>query len=456
MDESVKDVWRGTLMNGPNDIPNEAQRPSEASYARFSRSAGVDHYRRKRFHGRAFKAFVTIVLLAILGGVGFLFSRQAFNAPLLPSDSTSGQTTEEALALVHPGMAAQPAQMNLVFAGDVIMTDPIIESGRLETGAFDYDHLFRHLTETLSSYDVRAVSQETCPPGWVNEFGMEYSSGAAQALGRAEADAGFNVILHASDHALDNGPDAIRPELEWWKNEYPSVAVLGMANPDPEANPELNDYVNNVYLFEKDGLKVAVLNHTIGVFEDQRAYLSALDEQKITHDVRQAHEAGANLIVACPHWGDEYSTEPSDYEMEMAQLYANLGVDVIVGTHPRVLQRVDVLEAEDGRRTVCFYSLGCLTSDLEGQNLLGGLAQVTLERYGDGSYGVSSATLKPVITRKGERENYTTYLLADYTDELAQTDGYYWLPTPEDAANICTDILGEGYDRDAAELRVSL
>lgn len=442
----------GDKRNDGHNGFNRANNP----YSPYSRSAGVSSYRRRRRQGLAFKWISALLLVAIIGGAGFLFGRKYLEEdfPLGFTANDAQENQPEEVEVSEP-TTVQPVQITLAAVGDVIMNGSVVQSGLLESGAYDFGHLFEHLAGELSGFDLRLVDQETGLAGSKFGFGNWRPLNAPQELGRDEADAGFNVILRASDHTLDNGWEGIHNELQWWESEYPDMPVLGIAEPDPEANPGLGDYVNNVYVFEKDGFKVAVLNHTWGIGEEDLGVVSALAEDKIADDVQRARDAGAEMIVACPHWGVENNTEPSEEETFFAQVYADHGVDVIIGSHPRVLQRIEVLGNESGHRTVCFYSLGCVMSSLEEQNLIGGMAEVTLSRAEDGTCSVASATLKPVVTHRGNGTDFAAYMIGDYSDDLAHSS-WNWGLTADVVNDRCGEILGEGYDYEAREFRVAL
>lgn len=404
----------------------------------------------------ATRIVVALFLLLIVGGAAVLFGRQFFYylpfgyRPPTQGEAAAKPDDEEPIPTV------QPAQVSVLCAGDVVAHGSVVDSGRKEgTEAYNFVHLFAPLRGEVESFDVRTLSQETALAGKNYGFGSFDRLNAPQDLGRAEIADGFNVIMRATDHTLDLGRDALHNELSWWHQEQSSIPVLGVAEPDPEANPGIPDYVSDVYLYEKDGFKVALLNHSWGIAEDDYSVVAALYEDKVSSDVSRARELGADVIVAFPHWGAENSTELSEEETNFARLYSDLGVDVVVGTNPRVLQQVEVLENGEGHKTLCFYSLGCLTSSLQGDNLLGGLAEFSLVRDDKGVCSVADATLKPVVTHRATGDAYSTYLLREYSDELAQSS---WEPgqTREYYNERCAEILGDGYDRDACELRIEV
>lgn len=437
-----------------NDEYNGMAHPASSTSPRYSRSAGVVSYRRRRRRNRITKTITTLFLLVIIGGAAFLLGRQVVGQTELPlgmpvNESESSEQASEAAPVM------QPVEVGIIGTGDVIMNSAVIESGRTETGTYDFSHLFSHLKDEIKSFDVRMVSQETALAGSKFGFGYQNPLNAPQELGRSEIEAGFNVILRATDHTLDTGFEGLHNELSWWHSEFPNIPVLGVSEPDTNANPHLSDYVDNVYIFQKEGCTVAILNHSWGIEGEEQGAVSPLDEDRIKKDVQKARDAGVDLIVACPHWGEENNAEVHEEEREFTRVYAEQGVDVIIGTHPRVLQSAEVVENSQGHKTVCFYSLGCLISSLDGDSLIGGMAEVNVQRDSEGKCKVTSAKLKPTVTHRSSGEEYTTYMLKDYTDELASSSWDSGL-TPEAISKTCKEVLGEAYNEDACELVLDL
>ena len=439
------------MSDGFDERGGAAERRAGSS-TKYSRSQGLSTYRKRRRRNRAFKVVVVIVVLAIVAGGVALFGRQlaGFELPSFTPSSTPAPAQSSAEEKKENVVLVEPTQISLAFAGDVIMNSAVVDSGSDYSGNYNYSHLFTYLTPEISGYDVRALSQETAMAGSSYGYGNYNPLNAPTELGTAEVNAGFNVILHATDHAADTGFDGIHNELLWWQTNNPSVPIVGVAEPDLKGNPSLSDYVNNVFIFEKAGFKVAILNHSTDVFEDNRAVVSALDEEKIAADVAKARELGAEMIVACPHWGTEGDVEVSEEETHFAQVYADQGVDVVVGTHPRVLQRAEILTGPEGHQTVCFYSLGCLIESIGANNQLGGIAELTLTRDAQRTYHVASAKLKPTVVHRASGTDFTSYLLADYRDDIS---GNSWDGRSRDALNErCAEILGGGYNQGTYEL----
>ena len=443
----------GKRMSLESNEENKTPYKTNTSYDKYSRSAGVDSYRRRRRQGRAFAIASAIVLIAVIGSAAVMFGSRVLDMPRF-WEGTQSQSSGSAEQEVQQTeiTTVQPSEIKLVAAGDVIINGSARESSMNESGGYSYGHLFSEIKGEVSSFDIRVVNQETNLPGDSFGAGRLKPLNASQSLGNAEMEAGFNVILRANDHVLDNGYEGMHNELVWWHDTHPQIPLLGITEPDPETNPGFSDYVNSVYVYDRSGFKIAILNHTIDVPEEDEETVSPLTEQKIAADVQKARDAGAQMIVAFPHWGTENDTEVTEEQHSFAQAYANNGVDVVIGTHPRVLQAAEVLNGADGHKTVCFYSLGCLTSSLEQQNFVGGLAEVTFVRNEKGECSIKDPVLKPVVTYRANGKDYTTYLLSAYTDEIAQRGWDYLMP--EAVTQRCSEILGEGYNTETSELRL--
>ena len=132
--------------------------------------------------------------------------------------------------------------------------------------------------------------------------------------------------------------------------------------------------------------------------------------------------SGAEASVLFLHWGDDYTTHPSSAQRTIAQKLCDLGVDVIVGSHPHVVQPVDLLTStlDPDQTTLVIYSAGTLLSNLRADNtdVISGhtedglLCHFTLSRYNDNSVRVSSLSLMPTWTAVyGSGENQAFCIL---------------------------------------------
>ena len=196
------------------------------------------------------QAGCAIVLVVVLGAVSM-----ALHAPGAPGKAAVASAAELApLGTVsdRPYVAEPGVDVDLVMVGDVLMHEGVYQSGATADGGYDFDHVFAHVKGDLDGADLKILNQETPLGGDVAPFSGYPQFNGPQQMGDSEARAGFNVVLKASNHAMDAGYAAIGSELGFWRRCHPGVAVVGMRDPDGPAT----DAPNGVWVYEKDGYEL--------------------------------------------------------------------------------------------------------------------------------------------------------------------------------------------------------
>ena len=379
------------------------------------------------------------------------------------TDSTATQTDEQATtdgetaeAETPEPVPAQPVKIEAMMIGDILMHDALVQSGAQDDGSYNYDFLYEHIRPYIDAADVRILNQETVMGYPENGFSMTNGAmgpimNSPTALADSEARFGFNLILNAHNHVYDQGYEGLAHEMDYWKANYPTIPIIGVNNPNHAPGDESQNYVDNVYVYEKDGFKIAFLNHTYDTnehpnYETDGKFCSYMTEEKVRADVQKARDLGVDLIVACPHWGVQYTTEPSDEEWTFSKLYTELGVDLIFGCHPHILQHVEMLRNATGHKTVCYYSLGNYVASLMSPEcLIGGVARATFVKEPDGTARVEAASLVPTVICNTYGPNMTAFPILDYTWDIASINSSGM--TPDGAQAFCSEVFGAGYDQ---------
>lgn len=211
--------------------------------------------------------------------------------------------------------------------------------------------------------------------------------------------------------------------LDFWKENYPEMAVLGIY--------ETEDERDEIYVFEQEGIRVAILNYTYGTNgiplpSDMPWAVNLLTEETVVPDIEKA-ESIADFTIVCPHWGTEYVLEETEEQERWTQIFAEHGVDLVLGTHPHVIEPVElVVDEETGHEMLVYYSLGNFVnwtgSSGSGiaNRMVGGMADVTIERKEDGTVGIKDYGVTALVTHLESEINgvYTT-MLGEYSPELA-------------------------------------
>ncbi len=333
--------------------------------------------------------------------------------------ATSGAAvSENEVEAVEP--TAEP-HLSLMMVGDDLLHAPVSDSGKRADGSYNYNHLFKHIRSDIKEADLAMINEEVILAG--EELGI---SGYPRFNGRTEigdaiSKAGFNMVLHATNHALDRGRDGVVRTLKYWRKQHPDMQVTGMY--DSQKRQDQISY------FEKDGITVAILNYTYGTngipLPANMSYaVNLLDKKRVKQDVAKAKKK-ADFIVVCPHWGTEYNIATDAMQQEWSQYFLKLGVGLVIGTHPHVVEPVKWVKDKSGHRMLVYYSLGNYinASSRIGskvcQQYFGGMAKVELVRNESGDVEIDDASFVPLITHWPADGKITTYKVADYTRKLA-------------------------------------
>ena len=348
--------------------------------------------------------------------------------------------------------------ISLMMVGDNLMHMGIVYSGKQQDDSYDYSMLYEGISEQLQSADIKIINQETILGGNDLGFSGYPNFNSPTEVGDAIAAADFNVVLHASNHAADQKLQGLEHCAEFWQERHPEVMMLGIQEAEDSNAPRTGsarasgdrtadwqtDERGIGYITVK-GITFAILNYTYGpnmevIPSSIRGHLNILcnyDQKsgqldftalnpRVLDDIAAAREQ-ADVVVVCPHWGTEYSTKPSSYQEKFALQMAEAGADVIIGTHPHVVQPVEWIEAENGNRTLCFYSLGnYVSTQKEGICMLEAMAWIT---FHVDEHGVSIAERQsgviPLVCQytSGPVRFEGVYLLQDYTQEQAAGHG---------------------------------
>lgn len=318
----------------------------------------------------------------------------------------------------------EPASVSLIMVGDVLLHTPVEESAQKEDGTYDFSAIFANTAQEIAAADLALVNQEVIIGG--AELGVSGYPGfnAPYEIGDELVETGFDVICHATNHALDKRKKGLLNCMSFWQDNYPDIAVLGIYDTS-EARDE-------IYVYEQDGIKIAILNYTYGTNgielpEGMPYAVNLLDKEQVISDLKKADEL-ADFTIVCPHWGTEYELEADSDQKKWAKLFAAHGVDLVIGTHPHVIEPVEwVHDEETGNDMLVYYSLGNFVNWTSGtkkgtaNRMVGGMAEVTIGYLEDGSVGILDYGVKALISHveKGFG-GVTTYRLCDYSEELAQ------------------------------------
>lgn len=409
-----------------------------------------------------FPALLLFALSAILSGCASSDPSEPAIATVPEAPTSSPETTPASSPAPAPEPTIEPFQeydIKLMALGDNLIHLNVISTGKQEDGSYDFSFLYEDLMEFIDLADIRVTNQETIFGG--NSLGFtDYPRfNSPTEIGDSIAASGFNVVLHATNHAADQGLDGIMNCVDFWSG-YPEVLMVGISGEEP--GPQIP-------LLTIEDVTFAVLNYTYGpnlatLPDYLRGHLNMLCDYdqdtgaidftslnpQVLEDIKEARQL-ANVVLIFPHWGTEYTTTPSSYQKNFANEMAEAGADLIIGTHPHAPQPVEWITTKDGRQTLCYYSLGNYVS---GQNqfitMLEEMAWVTFHVTEDEIYiDAERSGALPLVCHYRKRGLYVEgiYPLEDYTEELALQHGIWsfgGIPFHlEDLQTTAREVLGD-------------
>lgn len=338
----------------------------------------------------------------------------------------------------------QNSKVTLMAVGDNLIHNTLIAAGEQEDGSLDYTSLYANIKPEIEKFDIAVIDQETILGGSSFDYTGYPMFNSPWEIGEAAIDAGFDIFNCATNHTMDMGWQGIEKEIEFFSN-HKDVVQLGV-------NADENSYDQITY-YEKNGITFAMLNYTYGTNgiplpEDKPWCVNLLEKEKVTKDISEARKH-ADVVIVFPHWGTENSHDISDYQEEYTKLFSDLGVDIVIGCHPHVIEPVKWVEnKETGKKMLVYYSVGNFIShQIELDQLLGGMAQVTIEKHGE-EIEISSAKFVPIVCHYNRGEDgkfkFNVYKLADYTNELAESHSQSG-GTVEYYTELCKDVIDEEF-----------
>ena len=338
----------------------------------------------------------------------------------------------------------QNSKVTLMAVGDNLIHNTLIAAGEQEDGSLDYTSLYANIKPEIEKFDIAVIDQETILGGSSFDYTGYPMFNSPWEIGEAAIDAGFDIFNCATNHTMDMGWQGIEKEIEFFSN-HKEVVQLGV-------NADENSYGQITY-YEKNGITFAMLNYTYGTNgiplpEDKPWCVNLLEKEKVTKDITEARKH-ADVVIVFPHWGTENSHDISDYQEEYTKLFSDLGVDIVIGCHPHVIEPVKWVEnKETGKKMLVYYSVGNFIShQIELDQLLGGMAQVTIEKHGE-EIEISSAKFVPIVCHYNRGEDgkfkFNVYKLSDYTNELAESHSQSG-GTVEYYTELCKDVIDEEF-----------
>lgn len=311
-----------------------------------------------------------------------------------------------------PFLPAESYQLSIAAIGDLLIHSSVYNHARTNSG-FDFMPMVSEIQDYLTSADVATANQETMIGGETFGLSTYPQFNSPHEVGDMVKELGIDIVTLANNHTLDRGEEVVYSALDYWDE----IGVLYTGSYRDAADQA------EIRVIEKNNISIAFLGYSYGtngipVPRGKDYLINLIDQEQMAQDVAEAKEI-SDVVVMHLHFGDEYIRMPNMFQQELVQYVVDLGVDIVFGHHPHVLQPVDWVKSASGEESFVIYSLG---NFLSGQDQLyrqiGGIIELDIHKeVTSSSEKITLATPRFLPTYVDPNQGYKVIPLKDVTDQ---------------------------------------
>ncbi|MDR1553606.1 MAG: CapA family protein [Prevotellaceae bacterium] len=263
--------------------------------------------------------------------------------------------------------------LRLVFIGDIMQHSPQINAAKMSDGTYNYDSCFSFVASEIKYADFKVANLE------LTLSGAPYSGypcfSAPDAIAETLKKTGINLLSTANNHSCDRGSKGITRTLDvldelgiYHAGTYRNIAEKIFSHPQ---------------IVDIKGLRIAFLSYTYGTNGLPFAYpniVNLIDTTEIAKDIKLAKKYNPDMIICLIHWGLEYQLKQNDEQKTLAQFMISRGINLIIGSHPHVVQPMEAQIDNAGNiKSAVVYSLGNAVSNQNYEHTdIGAIAHVSI------------------------------------------------------------------------------
>ena len=302
------------------------------------------------------------------------------------------------------GFTKEDTDISFVVFGDNLIHEPIYQYG-LHKSENNFAFLFENteIKDAIAESDVAVINQETPFTDDPSKYSDYPRFGTPVGVGEAMAEADFDVVTCATNHALDQGVAGIDFTKDFFDSH--DIMCIGIQS---EEEKQYRPYE----VLTRNGVRFALFNYTYGTngaaIPPDKAHMIHLleDEEQVRADLAAAREE-SDFVLVFVHWGTEYGEQPDEFQRKWSQIFLEGRADAVIGTHPHALQPCEILRDDSGHEMLIYYSLGnYISAQHEESCVKGGMAQFTVSLTSDG-YKITEYSLQPLVIRRLGDGKYT-------------------------------------------------
>ena len=386
------------------------------------------------------------------------------------NDLGGGDQTTDIIDTEPPPVTYTDA--TILTAGDIIAHMAQIKYAKAVGGdTYDFSNSFKYVKDMISAADYAVANFETTLAGPDVEYTGYPRFNAPDSLLDAIKGAGFDMMLFANNHCYDTHFDGfLRTQDQFVSHGLDYIGAKKAAGDDAYKVIDVNGIKIGMLNYADDlsgGTKSSPTVNGIAIKNGEEAYMnlynpSNVDKMydEIESIISKMRSDGVDFIIAYMHWGEEYTLKHNSFQGNVAQKLCDLGVDVIIGGHPHVVQDASIITSSDGgRKTLCFYSLGNFVSNQNRRSLEnstnsryteGGLiVTVSVRKYSTGEVVITKAEQIPTFVHTYTAKNgFYAHEIMPLAEATADPSAFgldnssYGVSTSKEVYGLINDVLG--------------
>jgi poly-gamma-glutamate capsule biosynthesis protein CapA/YwtB (metallophosphatase superfamily) len=298
----------------------------------------------------------------------------------------------------------------LCFVGDLMCHSTQFNYARVDKDSFDFTGVFREVKKYLSEPDLTIGNLETVIAGSKTGYSGYPYFNAPDDFVFALKDAGFDLLITANNHALDQG----------WSGVKRTIEVINQNKIHRTGTFISQEDKDSIRIFQINSIKIAILPYSentngIPMPKGKDFIINLIDEEAIKQDILKARSKNVDVVLVHLHYGTEYSREPTDYQKEIVQKIIEMGADIIIGGHPHVIEPTKFFKTNHTNLDSGFvaYSMGNFISNQRWRYSDAGVIlniKISKNIFTE-SVSISQVSYLPTWVFKGETEKGREYII---------------------------------------------
>lgn len=366
-------------------------------------------------------SIVSIIIVAAIT-VGAVFYYKSLTKPPISTDAIPDTQTSSA-------PLPDPVTITIGSTGDVLLHSPILTAHKKSDGSYDFSDIFAHAKTEFEKYDYMVANLEVTCAGSGRSYSGYPCFNSPDNIVTSLKNSGVDMLLTANNHCFDTSTSG------FWRTQE-TIKAAGLEH--------IGTFTEGVkpYLIKNiNGIKIGMINYTyettasngrkalngITVSLEAENYVNSFSYNNLESfyselqtNITSMYADGAEAIMVYLHWGNEYQLSPSAQQKSIAARLCDMGVDVIVGGHPHVVQPIEILTSDiSGKQTVCLYSMGNAVSNQLKANMNlktghtedGMIFETSFTKNSDGSVHLSGINATPTWSNRFETSLGRRYMI---------------------------------------------